>query len=81
MLEDEVANWKQAGVKGVLSLWTSEEEQDLELSDEAGETREQGLEFNSFPIPDRQVPPWEEKPGQVKSLIRLIGSVPPDGMF
>jgi protein-tyrosine phosphatase len=64
-LEEEVASWKQAGVNAVLSLLTSEEEQDLELSDEAGETSEQGLEFSSFPIPDRQVPPAEEKPGEV----------------
>lgn len=68
-LGDEVASWKQAGVNAVLSLLTSEEEQDLELSDEAGETREQGLEFSSFPIPDRQVPPSEENLGEVRDKV------------
>jgi hypothetical protein len=69
-LGDEVASWKQAGVNAVFSLLTSEEEQDLELSDEAGETREQGLEFSSFPIPDRQVPPFEEKLGEVLDKVQ-----------
>ena len=63
-LEDEVQSWKGAGVDAVLSPLTSEQEQDLELSDEAGETSGQGLDFSSFPIPDRQAPPSEEKPGE-----------------
>lgn len=63
-LRDEVAGWKRAGVDAVLSLLTSEEENDLGLSDEEKEIREQGLEFDSFPIADRQVPKSEGKLGE-----------------
>jgi protein-tyrosine phosphatase len=62
-LGEEIADWKRAGVNAVLSLLTSEEERDLQLRDEAGEIRRQGLEFNSFPIPDRRVPVSQGKLG------------------
>ena len=60
-LKDEIANWKKAGINAVLSLLTPEEELDLDLRDEAREARAQGLEFTSFPIPDRQVPKSQAK--------------------
>lgn len=63
-LADDVTNWKRAGVDAVLSLLTSEEEKDLQLGDEGEETRRQGLEFSSFPIPDRRVPQSEAELGQ-----------------
>ena len=40
----------------VLSLLTEQEEVDLGLQDEAAQVRSQGMEFQSFPIEDRQVP-------------------------
>jgi protein-tyrosine phosphatase len=49
----------------VLSLLTPEEERDLDLRDEAGEAKAQGMEFASFPIPDRQVPRSEAKWAEV----------------
>ena len=55
-LKDEVADWKRAGITAVLSLLTAEEQTELELRNEPQEVRGQGLEFSSFPIPDRQVP-------------------------
>jgi protein-tyrosine phosphatase len=55
-LSDEVTDWKQAGISTVVSLLESEEEEDLDLSEESGEVRKQGLEFRSLPIPDRHVP-------------------------
>src|SRR5215467_6138854 len=58
-LRDEVRDWKRAGISTVLSLLEPQEEKDLDLRDEASEVRSQGLEFNSFPIPDRQVPKLE----------------------
>lgn len=58
-LEDEIADWKSQGVGAVLSLLTPEEEEVLELRGEASEARKQGLEFRSFPIPDRQAPKSE----------------------
>ncbi len=60
-LSDEVDTWKRAGIGGVLSLLTKEEEQDLGLLDEARIVRSQGLEFSSFPIQDRQVPKSESE--------------------
>jgi protein-tyrosine phosphatase len=37
-------------------LLTPDEERDLDLAKEASLAKKQGLEFTSFPIPDRQVP-------------------------
>lgn len=64
-LPDEVANWKRFGISSVLSLLTPDEEQDLDLCNEASEVKRQGLEFSSFPIADRQVPKSEAKLAQV----------------
>jgi protein-tyrosine phosphatase len=60
-LRDEIRNWKQAGIDLIVSLLTPEEERDLELREESRESRAQGLEFISFPIPDCQVPKSEPK--------------------
>ena len=60
-LEDDIANWKKAGVGAVLSLLTPEEQNELELQNEAREVQGQGLRFSSFPIPDLQVPRSEAK--------------------
>ncbi len=45
----------------VVSLLEPQEELDLDLKDEAKEARDAGLEFISFPIPDRQVPESEHR--------------------
>lgn len=60
-LRNDVVSWKRAGLDAVVSLLTPEEEGDLDLLDEACETKAQGMEFVSFPIPDRQVPKSEAK--------------------
>jgi len=65
-LADEVADWKRAGIGGVLSLLEPQEETDLGLCDEAAEVRGHGLEFSSFPIPDRNVPASEAR------LVRIL---------
>jgi|ERR1700722_18596927 len=64
-LKDDFASWKRDGVDTVLSLLTPEEELDFDLRDEAGEAKAQGMEFASFPIPDRQVPRSEAKWSEV----------------
>jgi protein-tyrosine phosphatase len=64
-LDDEISNWKRAGISLVVSLLTSDEERDLGLTKEAGAIKQQGLEFTAFPIPDRQVPSSEGTLGQV----------------
>lgn len=55
-LEDEVAGWRKAGINTILSLLTSDEEQDLDLKNEGLEVKRRGMKFVSFPIQDRQVP-------------------------
>lgn len=68
-LADDVANWKRMGVDTVVSLLTSDEEQDLQLSEERREAESQGLAFISFPIPDRDVPASELELGRL--LVRM----------
>jgi protein tyrosine phosphatase (PTP) superfamily phosphohydrolase (DUF442 family) len=64
-LEDEMASWRRAGIDTVLSLLTSEEEQDLDLRREAQEAKAKGIKFGSLPIPDRQVPNSESEVSDV----------------
>ena len=58
-LADEVADWKRAGIGSILTLLEPQEEEDLDLRGEGTEARKQGLDFSSYPIPDRQVPASE----------------------
>jgi protein-tyrosine phosphatase len=64
-LRDDIAKWTRAGVNSVLSLLTPEEESDLDIRGEAGEVKSHGMDFTSFPIPDRQVPRSEAKLAEV----------------
>ena len=68
-LPDEIADWKRFGISAVVSLLTSEEERDLQLSAESQEARSQGLEFVSFPILDREIPPSEAELAQLVETI------------
>jgi protein-tyrosine phosphatase len=70
-IEDDVASWKRAGVNAVLSLLTPDEERDLDLLTEAKEVRTQGMEFISYPIPDRQIPNSET---QWSELLEKVNS-------
>jgi protein-tyrosine phosphatase len=60
-LADEIAAWRGAGVDTILSLLTAEEEQELDLTNEAREVKKNGMRFISLPIPDRQVPRSESE--------------------
>lgn len=55
-LEDEASHWRRAGIGTVVSLLTEEEETELGLSQEAQIMESHGIQFHSFPIPDRDVP-------------------------
>jgi protein-tyrosine phosphatase len=66
-LVDEVRSWRAAGLDVVTSLLTPEEVTELELQEEEAQSREEGLEFYSFPIPDRGVPRSR------MDLIKLVG--------
>jgi protein-tyrosine phosphatase len=71
-LRDDIANWKRAGINSVLSLLTPDEATDLDIRDEANEIRMQGMEFTSFPIPDRQIPKPEVKWGEVLERVARV---------
>jgi protein-tyrosine phosphatase len=68
-LGDEIANWQRHGVKTVLSLLTTEEQQELDLENESAEAKAHGMAFLTFPILDRQVPDSEN------SLTRILEQV------
>lgn len=55
-LEDEVLEWRRAGVDRVVSLLTSAEEQELKLEGESVACRASGVRFTSCPVEDRDVP-------------------------
>jgi hypothetical protein len=55
-LDDEISEWRALGIDSVISLLEQEEVNELGLQREADLCREQGMEFLSFPIPDRDVP-------------------------
>jgi predicted protein tyrosine phosphatase len=55
-LDDEISGWRAHGIDIVISLLEQEEVSELGLQREAGLCRELGMEFLSFPIPDRGVP-------------------------
>jgi protein-tyrosine phosphatase len=55
-LEDEVSSWQRSGVRTVVSLLEANEIAELGLGDEQGLCSALGIEFISFPIPDRGVP-------------------------
>lgn len=55
-LEDEVAILKRGGVDCVISLLEEDEVRELDLASERFLCEARGIEFRSFPIPDRGVP-------------------------
>jgi len=55
-LEDDVGGWRRAGLDLVVSLLEDEEAAQLELVQEGDVAKSKGIQFISFPIPDRGVP-------------------------
>jgi len=55
-LDVDIAEWKASGLEVIVSLLEPEEVSDLGLQQEAALCRASGIEFLSFPIPDRGVP-------------------------
>jgi len=55
-LDDEISSWQTAGICTVVSLLEAHEVAELGLTDEARLCSTHGIEFVSFPIPDRGVP-------------------------
>ncbi len=55
-LRDEVGAWRNVGIKSVVSLLEAREIHDLDLRAEPDLCVEHGIQFRSFPIPDRGTP-------------------------
>lgn len=55
-LEDEVRAWKAAGLDAVVSLLTADEESEFGLENENRFSQRGGINYTSFPVPDRSVP-------------------------
>lgn len=64
-LDDETRAWREAGVDVVVSLLEPREEAELALACEAVSSVASGLEFRSFPIPDRGLPDSLESVGEL----------------
>jgi protein-tyrosine phosphatase len=68
-LEDEVRDWRSAGIEVVVSTLTSEEIAELDLAQEAALCKANGQEYFAFPIPDRGVP------GSSRATADLLGQL------
>src|SRR5437867_3496073 len=68
-LEDEIRGWRGSRVNSVVSLLEKNEETHLGLSDEGRAAEASGIQFVSFPIPDRGVP------ASVESTVSLLRSL------
>ncbi len=55
-LADEIAGWARAGIDTVVCLLETHEVRELGLNEERALCETQGIEFLSFPIPDRGTP-------------------------
>jgi predicted protein tyrosine phosphatase len=55
-LEDEVRSWARSGLQVIVSLLTPQETAEFDLTNQGALCRSNGIEFVSFPIPDRGVP-------------------------
>jgi hypothetical protein len=73
-LDDEISGWRFQGIDTVTTLLEEEEVSELGLQREAGLCRELGMEFLSFPIPDRGVPEsLRDAVGLAQALSTRIG--------
>lgn len=60
-LEDEATAWKNAGIDAIVSMLKSDEIYSFGLEKEAEFCQLNGIEFFSFPVPDRGVPLLNEQ--------------------
>ena len=68
-LDVETRAWREAGIDIVVSFLEPAEEADLALTGESTSSAASGLEFRSFPIPDRSVPNSREAVAQLVDQI------------
>ena len=73
-LKDEIRGWRTAGVDIVVSALEPEEMNELDLGREAELAKTAGIEYVSFPIPDRGVPSSTRATADVlRPLERMLG--------
>jgi len=72
-LEIEIGDWKRAGIDMVVSLLEEGEISELGLHREADLCRSSGIEFMSFPIPDRGLP--ESRAAALQAARALAGGL------
>jgi predicted protein tyrosine phosphatase len=68
-LDGETRAWREAGIDVIVSLLEPGEEAELALVGESASSAASGLEFRSFPIPDRSVPNSREAVAQLTDQI------------
>ena len=68
-LDDETRAWREAGIDVVVSLLEPDEDAEFALTGESASSAASGLEFRSFPIPDRGVPDSREVAAQLVDRI------------
>jgi protein-tyrosine phosphatase len=61
LLAEEISSFRNQGVDVLVSLLTEEEIEAVGLQQEADLCDQNGIEFISFPIPDRDVPPRDSR--------------------
>ena len=72
-LEDDVAVWRRAGLDLVVSLLMMDESAELGLGREGEVAHQQGLEYISFPVADRNVPTsWKDAHRLVQQLMARL---------
>ena len=68
-LDDETRAWREAGIDLVVSLLEPGEEADLDLTGESSSSTASGIDFRSYPIPDRGVPESREAMAELAGQI------------
>ena len=68
-LEAEIDAWKQAGLDLVISLLERGEVAELDLQGEAALCKSRGIDFVSFPIPDRGLPAPQQEALRIARLV------------
>jgi len=72
-LEEDLASLKQGGIDVLVSLLMPDEAVDLGLAHEGDLARQNGMEFISYPIPDRTTPANDESFRRL--IMKLVDSV------
>ena len=72
-LEDEAGAWRRSGIDVVVSLLESEEAEQLDLLAEGQAAESNGIQFVSFPIPDRGLP--ASTPAALSLISDIAGSL------